>query len=670
MAITLVLLSACSDDTGDGGATSDASADGSTNDGSAADATVADSEQGRPKPPVPDNGAPLTLTTCDGATRSLYDPVAGVDLTAFPDDFFTTWTGSASTGLRPDLGPERVQWLKTLPAGFQKVFTDLAQLDGWGTTADLFVRFSGPLGALPSGDKASINQDALILARLDDGGPVRIPFEATTTDDGTTILVSPMIPLRPKSAHALLVTRKLNDTKGGCVGPSKAAQMLLEGRVSGDLAAYHTARMRAAAKALGVALEDVTVALPFTTQSISERSVAVATAVIGTKAEPGPTFTWSADAMCEAPTKTYKQCDRKFKARDYRKFHVDGAAPQWELDVRAWLPLDGKGPWPTVIYGHGLSSGRSQGKKLAELAVPLGVAVVAIDALRHADHPSGGGKGTIDTVLKFFGVDAKTLSFDFLALRGHWQQSTWDKLQLIELLRDAPDLDGDGKADFSDKKLAYLGVSLGGIMGPELLALSDEIGAAVLSVPGGKVSSIIQSSKQFGPLIYAFKPPETSDGDVDRFFAVLQTLLDGGDAANYAPHVLKDRLRGDATHAPHVLMQMAIGDDIVPNVATRALARAMAIPQAAPKFAPISLLPDAPKTPFEGNLGGVTAALFQFDRVRDRAGDKVQAADHSGTPGSYEAFEQDRVFMQSFLAGKKPQVIDPYETLKTPPIGP
>ena len=52
----------------------------------------------------------------------------------------------------------------------------------------------------------------------------------------------------------------------------------------------------------------------------------------------------------------------------------------------------------------------------------------------------------------------------------NWRQSTYDKLQLIQTLVDAPDIDGDGTLEFDTDRMAYWGVSLGGTGGGGLAA--------------------------------------------------------------------------------------------------------------------------------------------------------------------------------------------------------
>ena len=600
-------------------------------------------------------GPPRSLALCDGSTHQRYAPLANTSLDVLPDDFWTTPDAATATGIRLAVD-DTTPWIGSVQ-GFDAVVRDLSRLDGWGTTAALFLRFDADVGTVPSGEVASLTNTGVQLWQLEPT-PVRLPFEATTIDDGTTMILAPMLPLRPKTRHALVVTRAHKASGGSCIAPSKTTAALLERTVTAPTLIARVPSLEAALSATMIAPADVSAISVFTTQSIVEESLAVA------KDIRARTFKWSQPVTCSKPAnKPYQLCEGRFVGQDYRKGREVLPTPQAPLEhiVRVWLPKTGSGPWPVIVFGHGLTGAKDQGEPVAVLAAPMNAAVVAIDAVAHGKHPAGGATG-LAAVLKFFGIDAATLSFDFLALRDNWRQSTYDKLQLLRLLAQQPDVDGDGTADLDPTKMAYVGVSLGGIMGPELLALTDAIGVAVLSVPGGKVSSIIESSTEFSPLIMAFKPDTATDGDIARFFPIVQTLIERGDAANWGPHVLTARLPGVDGGRPSVLMQMAIDDEIVPNVATRALVRGMGVPQVGPELQSVGIVPNKQPLPLSGNLNGgeTTAGLFQFDQISKSPGKPMQKAGHGSVPASQEALAQDKVFLQSWLAGKVPEIVNPY----------
>jgi hypothetical protein len=622
------------------------------------------------------DGPPPTPAFCQGATAYMYDP-RGTILATFPDDWLTRPDPGSPTGLAIDVSAERAPWLAELPTIGQDVMGAIATLDGFGTTAGVVLRFTGALGAVPSGESASVASAGLQLLELTGTSARRVPFEAELTDDDGLILW-PMVPLRPATRHAVVMTTAIRDAAGGCISPSPTLRELLQGRVPAPGPAGLAGRYADALAAAQVAPADVSAAVVFTTQSIVEQTQAIAADI------RGRTYDWVDAPVCTDQA-LFRECNATFGAQDYRTERVvrgTTATRDLTLPVRFWLPypaatakiavppLPPPEPWPLIIFGHGLASDRGQAGALAPFAAPAGMATVAIDAVAHGDHPDSSGAGSkIEAVLSFFAIDIERQSLDALVLRDNWRQSTWEKLQLVELMRQHPDIDGDGAADLDLEHLAYLGASLGGIMGPELLALSPDIGAGVLSVPGGRVSSIISDSELFSGIVTLMAPAGTPKGEVRRFFPLLQTALERGDASNFGPYVLHDRFEG-AGAAPHVLVAMAIDDNTVPNVANRSVARALGTPQVGVVRQPVGVVPRDIALPLAGNLdgGALTAGVFQYDRIRKSAGAAVEKATHDNVTKSYESVDQLLHFFSTWLDTGVPEILDPYVVLDTPPL--
>jgi hypothetical protein len=660
----LAALLACGADPAESTDSGDAAADVDTASDALGDAT---SDTGADTGPPP-------VTFCEGATAYMYDPL-GTVLATFPDDWLTRPDPSTPTGLAVDVSPERAPWIAALPVIGQDVMAAIGTLDGFGTTAGVVLRFTGPLGAVPTGEVDSVTSPALQLLELSGATARRVPFEAELTDDDGLILW-PMVPLRPKTRHAVVMTTALTDAAGACIAPSPALRELVQGRVPAPGPDGLGQRYLDALAAAQVAPGEVSAAVVFTTQSIVEQTQAIAADI------RGRTYAWVDAPSCQDKP-AFRECDATFLAQDYRTDRVvRGTAPTRDLvlPVRFWLPYPFGAaaiavppplpPAPVIIFGHGLASDRSQAGALAPFAAPAGMATVAIDAVAHGDHPDSSGAGSkIEAVLSFFAIDIERQSLDALVLRDNWRQSTWEKLQLIELMRQHPDVDGDGLADLDMSHLAYLGASLGGIMGPELLALSPDIGAGVLSVPGGRVSSIISDAELFSGIVTLMAPAGTPKGEVRRFFPLLQTALERGDSANFGPHVLLDRL-DDAGEAPHVLVAMAIDDNTVPNVANRAIARALGTPQVGEVRQVVGVVGPDTALPTSGNLdgGALTAGVFQYDRIRKSADAAVEKASHDNVTKSYESVEQLLHFFATWLDTGLPEIIDPYTVLATPPL--
>jgi len=383
-------------------------------------------------------------------------------------------------------------------------------------------------------------------------------------------------------------------------------------------------------------------------------------------------YTFDGTATCTTEA-DFIQCETQFVATDYRAADavlvrnpgepiVRGAS--YTIPVTVWLPLTGTAPYPTLVYGHGLGGDRHQGARLAQFAAPVGFATVAIPAVQHGEHPSvpaGADTSTLNTALRFFTIgDLMRRALKPLELRDNWRQSTWDKLQLTRLLQSSPDVDGDGMADLDGDSLTYLGVSLGGVMGSELLALTDAYGAGVLVVPGGRVSAIIGESDAFGSLVALLRPRGVSAGDVERFFPVLQTILDAGDAATFGPHILEQRFAAD--RIPSVLLGVVLDDNTVPNVSNYTLARAIGVQIVPPLLRAAPGLMVGPPPPWSGNVadGSATAGLLQFDVVRDDPMSAVQMATHSNVGDSEQGATAWLSFLSSHTNDGLAVITDPY----------
>lgn len=565
-----------------------------------------------------------------------WDPSAG-GLTRWPEPALIIDDATTETGHRLRFDAEDYPDITARLAGYRQVFTeDLAELDGFGINAEAYFTFGRHFDPemLPNGAPSAASGVGFVV--LDDP-PRYVPVLTTLTDPiaprspiGRTLLMAPMTPLPARATVVAFVTRALTAAAGGCLEPSEAMAAAI---ASPDAETSAAIDALVAVGAIESAADLVALTV-FPTQSIEEDTLAVAED-IATRDEP---------AFVEPPVCTtealWVRCEARFVAQDYRDedgvFRRAAGAPapsvtSYEVPVTFWLPLDGTPPYPTLLYGHGLSGDRRQARRLAELAAPQGFATVAAPALMHGEHPTNPDPdaSSLTVVLQFFAIgNLSTRALHATKLREHFRQTTWDRLQLTRMLQASPDVTGDGTPDVAGDRLTYLGVSLGGLMGPELVAATDAYGAAVLVVPGGRVSTIISDSELFGALVDALRPRGTSEGDVRRFFPVLQTVLDAGDPASYGAHTLRDRF-ARAPRVPSVLVGVVLDDEIVPNIANYALGRALGVPIVEPLLRP-EVGFEVVTGPLSGNFasGAATGGLLQFDLVGDGAGG-VEMATHN-----------------------------------------
>ena len=122
-------------------------------------------------------------------------------------------------------------------------------------------------------------------------------------------------------------------------------------------------------------------------------------------------------------------------------------------------PLNATKPCPVVIYQHGVGSnkGRAARSPVALEGVKKGWATVGIDAYNHGERKLPEG------------VEVKHLKL--------YVQTTIDHRRLIDYLETREDLDAS--------RIAYVGVSMGAMMGSATCGIDKRVGAAIFIVGGG-----------------------------------------------------------------------------------------------------------------------------------------------------------------------------------------
>ncbi len=247
-------------------------------------------------------------------------------------------------------------------------------------------------------------------------------------------------------------------------------------------------------------------------------------------------------------------------------------------------------------------------------------------------------------------------------MRDNFAQSTFDRLQLVRLLTQHPDVDGVAGADLDMGRLALMGVSAGGIMSVQHVARDGAIDAAVLAVPGGRIGSMIKESVAFAPLVALLRPIQASEDDILRLYPVVQTVADRGDPASWAPTLHGQRVSG-VTGRPDVLVGIALDDQVMPNVATNALGRALGLPMVEKVVRP-ELGFERVSGPIVDNVATgderATAGFLQFDVVDGPDG--LVAVDHNNLLPSGVGVEAWSHFLTTHFAGAA-EIRDPYEAL-------
>ncbi len=286
------------------------------------------------------------------------------------------------------------------------------------------------------------------------------------------------------------------------------------------------------------------------------------------------------------------------------------------------------GPWPVVIFQHGFTVDKSVMFGIANTLAKAGFATIAIDSVLHGSRTFGldlvtesvvNGKLVVtanvpDGVADSSGRWYLNLNY-LLTFRDNIRQSVADLIHLTRLLEvqtmdvvnnttGAPGnpLAPDGADLLIDAThpISYVGHSNGGILGAMLAAVEPAIKTFVLANPGGVYSDIALHSAEISPLVLgglAAKgiTPTGAPDQFNSFFVAAQTTLDDGDPINYAG------IAAAPANAKKLLMFKQLGDLVVPNTATDALAAAFGMKQVANTPAAATWPLGAVASPFPGS---------------------------------------------------------------------
>lgn len=289
--------------------------------------------------------------------------------------------------------------------------------------------------------------------------------------------------------------------------------------------------------------------------------------------------------------------------------------------------------YPVVVNGHGLSNDRGSMLSVANELCRAGFAVIGIDDVLH-----GARGGVVDAKNNYAGSyagpdgipDEQPLAIkffagfsDFVAVRDNFRQTVLDQTSLVRLIQSSKlDLSplaaaaGGSTPKLDPARIYWSGGSLGGIMGTMTLAVEPELRGGALQVPGASfVQLITTSSAKVAPLVTTIASGTFGvQGEelLDEFHPIgmlLGAITEAGDPIGYAPHVMRDPLSGRAT--PDVLVTYALGDEVLPNVSTIALIRALGLEVATPALSEVPGVATRP-SPVSANVDGHVGVAVQY----------------------------------------------------------
>lgn len=265
------------------------------------------------------------------------------------------------------------------------------------------------------------------------------------------------------------------------------------------------------------------------------------------------------------------------------------------ITATVFKPLNpGAGPYPTVIFGHGLTRSRDDLFAIGSQFAAAGIMTVAIDWVAHGSRAvpisNAGACATADDPTVNPECFQPIISPDLGTTRDSIRQSALDILALVEALKACEDGGPSGECgeiDVDPLSIGYIGQSLGGIIGATAVAMGADIRTAVINVGAVGLLDVVENTQTLGikcPLVDALIDAGVVVGDkLDatagtgicttdewktqpgylQFAGIARWVLDPADGANYLA-----RWTDAAGNPRPIFMQRVIDDAVVPNVAT------------------------------------------------------------------------------------------------------
>lgn len=189
------------------------------------------------------------------------------------------------------------------------------------------------------------------------------------------------------------------------------------------------------------------------------------------------------------------------------------------------------GKRPAVILLHGMGGDKNQLQALAMLLNGKGYTTLAIDIAGHGERPKVGGKPAVEQ--------------DLSGIRTIAAQTVQDLRRAVDYLCSRSDID--------PRRIGFVGVSLGGVLGARFLADEPRVAAASLWVAGGDWGTLITTSTH--PFAKRFR--ESGETDATK----IRTILADVDPVPAISHA-----------APRPLLFLnGATDDVVPKACSDAL---------------------------------------------------------------------------------------------------
>ncbi|MBI3785997.1 MAG: Ig-like domain-containing protein, partial [Deltaproteobacteria bacterium] len=173
----------------------------------------------------PTQTATATLSPTPAAAMLMFNADVTTALNPFPSDRLLGSNGHVhipSSYLL--INAPRIPELARAFAFADLAASQLNELTGFGTFAPMRIRFDRPITVDPG-----FNPRGIFLLEYNDLAGKPAVVTASAYDPDNSIEVQPVIPLKPKTAYALIVTTDVTDANGKHIAPSPDFKRLLAG---------------------------------------------------------------------------------------------------------------------------------------------------------------------------------------------------------------------------------------------------------------------------------------------------------------------------------------------------------------------------------------------------------------------------------------------------------
>ena len=469
-------------------------------------------------------------------------------------------------------------------------------------------------------------------------------------DAPPALMVRPLAPMVAGHRIAVAITTDARTAEGDPLpSPAWYAALMAGEAVEGLDASWADHYQDLASTLEGLGVGPLALAFDFPVDDASAPLRAMVDAV-GVPAAWSFTGVDDADAGDEVPAGSWVQLTGTFTVDswlvDDADFEIDAAGlpalqGTAEADLFVHIPDSARAAAPGTVpvwqFGHGIFSRPEN--YLADEDDPSGVIDLADRAGAILIATTWRGLTTSDLLTP---VEVGNDPGRFPELTDKLAQGVANNVALSRLIVEGGLLDDPLLMGLPDRDtVRYYGISLGGIEGHVLMALSDAIDHAVLHVPGSAWSTMLERSSnwaQFEPLVR-----DAIDDPRDRqlFYAVSQLMWDPVDPALYV-----DDLGGSS-----ILLQQSIGDEQVPNMTTELLARGIGAILLFPGATePFGL--ESAKAPLRG------PALAHFDPQTDPIPDENRPAPVTGAHHTPRLWDGAKLQTMRFLDPLDPGVVE------------